>query len=63
LARGKVSQTGIATRAKQSNLEDLIKDHFLNYSEINHPCLSTLSLALTLLKQKEAIIVETGSSA
>ena len=63
LARGKVAQSGVATRIKHSNLEDLIESHFLNYSEINHPCISTLSLALKLLNQKTAVIVETGSSA
>jgi hypothetical protein len=63
LVRGNVAQMGIAARVKQNNIDELIKNHFLTNSEINHPCIPTLSLALKLLNQKKAIIVETGSSA
>jgi len=50
-------------RKKNSNLDSMIESHFAMHSEKNHPCRSTISLALNMLNDEPAIILETGSSA
>ena len=63
IGRGHLRSNGVGKRVKDENLPRLVAEHFRTYSEINHPCYSTLLLALTALNNTSAIIVETGSSA
>lgn len=56
--QGKASCTPVA-----KNLGELMKRHFEMYSNQDHPCRSTLGMALERLEQNSACIVETGSSA
>lgn len=54
---------GIGLRPKYSSIDDIVHSHFQDYSDLNHPCKNTLSLALQILAGRPAHIVETGSSA
>jgi hypothetical protein len=55
--------TGEVDREQYTDLQSLIDNHFASHSDVNHPCRPTMSLALEMLNQKPAVIVETGSSA
>ncbi len=63
VGRGRLRCKGAGKREKNENLRELIAEHFRTYSDIHHPCYSTLLMALTALNNKSAVIVETGSSA
>lgn len=63
LLRGRLKVQGSGTRAKWHETASLVQNHFVSYSDLNHPCRSTLSLAIDTLGQRPAVIVETGSSA
>ncbi|MEX2527838.1 MAG: hypothetical protein WEA09_09405 [Gemmatimonadota bacterium] len=63
LAQGRWSVSGTNRRAKADDLVVMIEDHFRQASHVSHPCRPTLTLALSILGQRPAIIVETGSSA
>lgn len=54
---------GIKLRPKHRTIQDIVSSHFQDYSDYNHPCKNTLSLALEMLAGQPAHIVETGSSA
>jgi hypothetical protein len=62
-ARGRFATSGDHKRDQYSDLDELITTHFEIYSDPAHPCRPTLTLALELLDQRPALIVETGSSA
>lgn len=55
--------TGFGRPRKFLELEKLVDEHFKNIGNEDHPCRSTMTLALKSLNQSEAIIVETGTSA
>lgn len=55
--------TGKVKRENCKSIEEVLKIHFKTYTDKEHPCRDTLSLALELLDEKPARIVETGSSA
>jgi hypothetical protein len=61
--KGKKSLQGTAARERFDSLQHLIDDHFYKYSDLNHPCRRTLTIALERLGGKPAVIIETGSSA
>lgn len=61
--RGRISQMGCGNRTKAVDLNSMIADHFATYSDSKHPCRGTLTMALELLSNRSAVIVETGSSA
>lgn len=63
IGRGHLKAQGSATRDVFKSSRLLIDKHFATYSEVHHPCRSTLTFALEALKQMPAMIVETGSSA
>ena len=60
---GGSSRTGKNISEAFSDTETLVEFHFQNFSSPDHPCRETLSLALSMLKRRPSIIVETGSSA
>ena len=62
LFRGRAIK-GVATRETFQTIDALIEHHFHDHSEADHPCRETLSIALGMLAQRPASIVETGSSA
>lgn len=49
--------------SRVDNSNQLIERHFSTWSQTNHQCFEGLRVALELLNNKEALIVETGSSA
>ena len=53
---------GKVEREKCKNIGDVLTTHFKNYTDEQHACRDTLSLALELLDEKPARIIETGSS-
>ena len=55
--------TGKVKRENCESIEEVLTTHFTKYTEEKHPCRDTLSLALELLDEKPARILETGSSA
>lgn len=63
IVRGKLSASGLKNREKETNLQTLLDRHFLAISQPHHPCRETLSTALSLLGERPALIIETGSSA
>lgn len=63
LVMGKVVVSGKQSRVASASVEELVASHFTTFSHVDHPCLSTLSLALRILNGKPANILETGSSA
>ena len=63
LGRGKLKVNGSRPRTQFLSLSSLINDHFSTYSDLNHPCRSTLTVALNSLGCSPAVIIETGSSA
>lgn len=63
LVQGKIAISGQQSRKASSSVEELVASHFEAYSDVDHPCLSTLSMALRLLNGSPANILETGSSA
>jgi len=63
LVKGKLSASGKKNREKEANLQTLLDRHFLAISQPQHPCRETLSMALSLLGELPALIIETGSSA
>ncbi len=54
---------GTAVRPKFNSVQSVVEAHFRDYSDPDHPCRKTLSLALEILAGKPAKILETGSSA
>ncbi|MGQ0708560.1 MAG: hypothetical protein ACT4NV_02305 [Rhodoferax sp.] len=54
---------GKNAREKHLDIETLIDQHFSSYSSPDHVCRQSLAMALNLLKQRPAVILETGSSA
>lgn len=54
---------GSAKRVAYDSVSELIVGHFKEHSELDHPCIGTLSIALSSLDQRPANIIETGSSA
>lgn len=63
IAKGRLSVSGLKSREKILNVPTLIDRHFLAISQPQHPCRETLSTALSLLGERPAVIIETGSSA
>lgn len=63
VAQGRLDTSGVKKRDKITNLQALLEQHFLALSQPQHPCRETLSTALSLLGERPALIVETGSSA
>ena len=57
------SRKGRVNRKKYSDLDSMIESHFAMHSAKTHPCRSTISLALNMLNNEPATILETGSSA
>lgn len=55
--------TGKVKRENCSSIEEVLTTHFKTYTNKEHPCRDTLSLALVLLDERPARIVETGTSA
>jgi SAM-dependent methyltransferase len=58
-----IPEKGKVGRKKYSDLDSMIESHFAMHSEKNHPCRRTISLALNMLDNKPATILETCSSA
>lgn len=54
---------GRVQRKKFVGIKELVADHFANYSDPDHPCRATLTMALEMLACRPATIVETGSAA
>jgi len=54
---------GKGHRQQFRTTDELCRNHFSTYSELNHICQSTMTRALSLLGQRPAVIIETGSSA
>lgn len=54
---------GSADRMQFQNVEAIVKNHFSTYSSDDHICQTSMKMALELLEEKSARIVETGSSA
>lgn len=63
LAKGRVQFRGKEKRPKYSTVSEIISNHFGFFTVEDHPNKETMALALKLLNNKEAVIVETGSSA
>ncbi len=63
LFKGKISFKGGKKREKFDTISQLLDDHFSLNTVYDHPCKNTLQMALEKLNNKEATIVETGSSA
>lgn len=63
IVKGRLSASGLKSREKEANLQTLLERHFLAIAQPQHPCRETLSMALSLLGEQPALIVETGSSA
>lgn len=61
--KSKPAKSGFRLRNSFFSIKDLVEDHFERNSEPAHPCKETLQLALSMLNESPAIIVETGSSA
>jgi hypothetical protein len=63
IVRGRLSASGLKNCEKETNLQTLLDRHFLAICQPQHPCRETLSTALSLLGERPALIIETGSSA
>ena len=57
------SLKGRVEREKCKNIDEVLTIHFKTYTDEQHACRDTLSLALKLLDETPARIIETGSSA
>lgn len=60
---GRLTTSGTATREIMTDTKSIVKNHFENFSSLNHPCRETLSSGLSLLEKKSALIIETGTAA